>query len=59
MMAVCLYHMFKDLKDFHPSDYEELMNPIPPKPRKQDIQDALELLQSVGEYKITPILVAS
>ena len=51
--------MFKDLKDFHPSDYEELMNPIPPKPRKQDIQDALELLQSVGEYKITPILVAS
>lgn len=59
MMAVCLYHMFKDLKDFHPSDYEELMNPHPPKLRKQDIQDALELLQSVGGYKITPIAAAS
>lgn len=50
--------MFKDLKDFHSSDYEELMNPHPPKPRKQDIQDALELLKSVGEYEITPILAA-
>ena len=51
--------MFKYLKDFHPSDYDELMNPITPKPRKQDIQDDIELLQSVGEYKITPILAAS
>lgn len=59
MMAVCLYHMFKDLKDFHPSDYEELMNPHPPKPRKQDVQAALELLQSAGGYTITPITAAS
>lgn len=59
MMAVCLYHMFKDLKDFNPSDYEELMNPHPPKPRKQDVQAALELLQSVGGYNITPITAAS
>ena len=59
MMAACLYHMFKDLKDFHPSDYEELMNPHPPKPRKQDVQAALELLQSAGGYTITPITAAS
>lgn len=59
MMAVCLYHMFKDLKDFQPSDYEELMNPHPPKPRKQDIQAALELLQSIGGYNVTPITAAS
>lgn len=55
MMAVCLYHMFKDGKDFHPSDYEELLNLNPPKPRKHDIQSAIELLQSVGGYTITPI----
>lgn len=59
MMAVCLYHMFKEEKDFHPTDYEELMNPNPPKPRKQDIQSAIELLQSVGGYEITPITSAS
>lgn len=58
MMAVCLYHMFKDLKDFHPSDYEELVNPNPPKPRKQDIQSALELLKSAG-YEVTPAMPAS
>lgn len=59
MMVVCLYHMFKDLKDFRPSDYDELVNPNPPKPRKQDIQTAIELLQSVGGYEITPINAAS
>ena len=35
------------------------MNPNPHKPRKQDIQDSLELLQSVGEYKTTPLLAES
>ena len=59
MMAVCFYHMFKDLKNFQSSNYQELMNPNPHKPRKQDIQDSLELLQSVGEYKTTPILAES
>lgn len=54
MMAVCLYHMFKSGKDFHPTDYEELVNPNPPKPSKRDIQDALELLNSVGGYNIVP-----
>lgn len=54
MMAVCLYHMFKDGKDFHPSDYEELVNFNPPKPCKRDIQSALDLLQSIGGYTITP-----
>lgn len=58
MMAVCFYHMFKDGKDFHPSDYEELVNSNPTKPCKRDIQDALQLLQSVGGYEITPISVA-
>lgn len=58
MMAVCLYHMFKDLKDFHPSDYEESVNPNPPIPRKQDIQSALELLKS-ADYEITTAMPAS
>lgn len=53
MMVVCIYHMFRDGKPFHPTDYEELMNPNPPKPRKQDIQSAVELLESAG-YQIIP-----
>lgn len=58
MMVVCIYNMFKEMKDFHPSDYEEMMNPNPPKPRKQDIQSALELLKSAG-YEVTPAMPAS
>lgn len=53
MMAVCLYHMFLTGESFNPNDYEELMNPRPPKTDKQDIQAALELLQSTGQYTIT------
>lgn len=53
MMAICLYHMFLTGENFNPTDYEELMNPRPPKSNTQDIQAALELLQSTGQYTIT------
>lgn len=55
MMVICIYHMFRDGKSFHPSDYEELMNPKPPKPQKIEIQSAVELLVSAG-YKVTPAI---
>ena len=55
MMAICLYHMFKTGEPFNPSDYEELRNPRPMKPEKDDLQAALELIRSTGQYTITSI----
>lgn len=53
MMAVCLYYIFKTGEEFNPTDYEEIKTPRPPKPKKQDIEEALEILRATGQYTIT------
>ena len=48
MMLICIYHMLKDNSDFKPSDYDELMNPKPKKPKDLTIEGAIKLLTENG-----------
>lgn len=52
MMLICIYHMIRDDSDFCPSDYEELMNPKPKKPKAYTIEGAIKLLSENG-YSVT------
>ena len=48
MMLICIYHMILTGESFHPSDYEELMNPKPRKPKELTIKSAVDFLVSSG-----------
>ena len=48
MMLICIYHMILTGESFHPSDYEELMNPKPRKPKEYTIESAMDFLVSSG-----------
>ncbi len=48
MMLISIYHMILTGESFNPSDYEELMNPKPRKPREFTIESAVDFLKSSG-----------
>jgi transposase len=48
MMLICIYHMILTGESFKPSDYDELMNPKPRKPRELTIESAVDFLKSSG-----------
>ena len=48
MMLICIYHMILTGESFNPSDYDELMNPKPRKPRELTIESAVDFLKSSG-----------
>ena len=48
MMLICIYHMILTGESFHPSDYDELMNPKPRKPKEYTIESAMDFLVSSG-----------
>ena len=48
MMLICIYHMILTGESFNPSDYDELMNPKPRKPKELTIESAVDFLKSSG-----------
>ena len=48
MMLICIYHMILTGESFHPSDYDELMNPKPRKSRDLTIESAVDFLKNSG-----------
>ena len=48
MMLICIYHMILTGESFNPSDYDELMNPKPRKPRELTIESAVDFLKTSG-----------
>lgn len=48
MMLTCIYNMILTGESFNPSDYDELMNPTPRKPKELTIESAIEFLRSSG-----------
>lgn len=50
MMMISVYHILKDHIEFHPSDYDELMNPKPKQKKAKEFSEseALALLTSLG-----------
>ena len=48
MMLICICHMILTGESFRPSDYDELMNPKPRKPRELIIESAVDFLKSSG-----------
>ena len=51
MMLTCMFHMIRDGTEFCPSDYEELRDPRPERPKLTE-DSARELLESLG-YTLT------
>ncbi len=49
MMLISIYHMILTGESFEPSDYKELMNPKPRKPRNLTIESAVDFLKQSGE----------
>lgn len=48
MMLTCIYNMILTGESFNPSDYDELMNPNPRKPRELTIESAVDFLKASG-----------
>ena len=48
MMSICIYHMILTGESFKPSDYDELMNPNPKKPKELTIESAVNFLVTSG-----------
>ena len=48
MMLTCIYHMILTGESFHPTDYEELMNPKPKTYTKFTVESAINFLKSSG-----------
>jgi transposase len=48
MMLICLYNMILTGESFKPSDYDELMNPKPKKPKELTIESAIDFLVKSG-----------
>lgn len=48
MMLISIYHMILTGESFKPSDYDELMNPKPKKPKELTIESAVDFLVSSG-----------
>jgi transposase len=48
MMLICIYNMILTGESFKPSDYDELMNPKPKKPKELTIESAIDFLVKSG-----------
>lgn len=50
MILCSFYHVLKNDKEFHPSDYDQVVNPQPKQKKSSDIsaQDAIEALRAKG-----------
>lgn len=48
MMLTCIYHMLTDNEDFHPDDYEAIVNPPKQKPVMLNLTNTLQFLREQG-----------
>ena len=57
MILCSFYHVLKNDKEFHPSDYDQVVNPQPKQKKSSDIsaQDAIEALRAKG-FDISALL---